>query len=58
MRTIYFSEDIDNYISTRMNIEDRTRSATIERLVRKCIDMEMKKDFDIAMAAKSEPDQS
>ena len=58
MRTIYFSKDIDDYIRGRMGIEDRKRSALVERLIKKCIAMEKDKDIEIAMAVIEEPLQS
>lgn len=58
MRTIYFSEEVDAYLKDRMIIEDRKRSALVERLIKKCIQMEIDQDTQIAMAAKSMPDQN
>ena len=49
MRTVYLSKELDNYISNRMLIEDRKRSALIERLIKKCLAMEEEKDLKVAM---------
>jgi len=58
MRTIYLTKDIDQYIMQRMQLEDRTRSSLIERMIKKCMSMEQDKDLEIAMATKQLPDQN
>ena len=58
MRTIYLSEDLDDYLKDRMKIEDRKRSSLVERMIKKCIKMEMDQDTEIAMAVKSMPDRN
>ena len=58
MRTIYLSKEVDAYLKDRMMVEDRKRSSLVERLIKKCIQMEMAQDTEIAMAAKEVSDQS
>lgn len=44
MRTIYLSEDMDKYITERMQLEDRKRSSLIERMLKKCLQQESNAD--------------
>lgn len=53
MRTIYFSPEMDKYIDNRAVLEDRKRSAVVERMLRKCRDFEAEADMEVAMGSES-----
>lgn len=54
-RTIYLTPTIDTIINERKTLEDRTMSAQIEHMIKKCLDYELKEDLKSIELSEKQP---
>ena len=47
-KTVYLEPEVNEYLKTRKNQEDRTLSALVNRMLKKCVRLENEKDLAVA----------
>lgn len=55
VRTVYLSETMDRIITERKTLEERTMSAQIEHMLKKCLDFEEKENLRTIQLAEKQP---